>query len=220
MVLVVPDICRFTVNQELEGNNIANIIDCQVDTTGSSMSREEAIEQLAGVIIDAWGAGPLSYQVNDLSLVSVSWVDLDEADGSTGTRTTTGTYTLPVTGDSVGAPLPANTSVLVKKTLATGGRAHRSGRMFIAGFPEDATATDNGNRLDTAVATGVQTVMDTFLEDLVQTDPLGTQYASEMVVVHVTARDGDGHPTAGDYRAVGDLVVDPLLATQRRRLRR
>lgn len=218
MALIVPGVARFAVNQTLAGRNVVNVLDYRIDTTGSTMSRDDAVAGQAGSIVEQWADLIVDQQVNDVSFVSVSWVDLNSSSGSTGTATTGGGYTLPVPGLGTAAPLPGNAAVLVRKN-AGGGRATRSGRLYLAGMSEVGTSTTNGNELDPAVVSGVTAAFTSFLANTNEVDTFGTAFSSEMVVVHITARDADNKPIAGVGNPVTSMVCDPLLATQRRRLR-
>lgn len=218
MVLIVPQVARFAVNQTLEGRAVVNVLDYRIDTTGSTMSRPDAVVGQAQSIASAWRARLRAYQVDDLSVNSVSYVDLNASDGVTGSIVNDGTNALPFPGTSVGTPLPANTAALVTKAV-TSARGRRNGRMFFSGVDEAATDSGNGNLLDSARVTALNTALGQFLSDTNELDTLGTAFESHMVVVSVTARDGQGNPTAGVWADVQSLSVDNLLATQRRRLR-
>jgi hypothetical protein len=218
MPFVVPDICRFAINQSLEGRAVVNVLDYQVDTTGSTMSRSDACEALAGDILVAWQGTVMNRQVDDLTFESVSWVDLNTATGTTGSITSAGAVTLPIGAGETGSPIPANVSALVTKTVSSA-RGRRNGRMFIAGIPEDATDITNGNTLSTTYQAALNSQLDDFLSETANVDGLGTAYSSDMAVVHVLTRSGTGAPLTGGYNLVTALTVQGLLATQRRRLR-
>lgn len=218
MPLVVPGVARFAVNQSLEGRAVVNVLDYRIDTTGSTMSREDAVDGQAGSIIEHWVAQFLPVMVDDLTLDSVSYVDLNTADGVTGSRLNGGGTSLPAAGLSTDPPLPANAALLVTKQ-APSGRGRRNGRMFLAGLEEQFTSISNGNRLEEADRAGFETRTQAFLSGTNELDTLGTAFSSNMVVVHITARDASGNPTLGDSSVVQSLIPDALLATQRRRLR-
>lgn len=220
MPFIVNGVCRFTLLQELAGNNVANIIDMRIDTTGSTISREAAIADQAEVIAREW-AQDINVNLSDeISLVGVQWLDLDEADGSTGTFTGGGGVVLPNPGGAATPPMPGNVSVLVRKNLEQAGRGRRSGRMYVAGLTEAGTEIDEANTIDPLVVAGFNSAFAQFLSDINQNTVQVDDYDSAMCVVHVSTRDGDGHPLTGTSTDVASLTVDPLLATQRRRLRR
>lgn len=218
MAIIVPDVARFSINQTLEGRAVVNVIDMQIDTTGSTMSRDDAIVNQAKSILTEWDTYGRVNQVDDLTADSISYVDLNSASGITGNLAASATVTWPKAGSKTGSPLPANTALLVKKQTPSR-RGARSGRMYVAGIPEEDTDTANGNRLSSAFQTSFTSSMAAFKSGVEELDTLGTAFESWLVVVHITARDASGNPTAGDYTRVDTLVVDGLLATQRRRLR-
>jgi hypothetical protein len=89
---------------------------------------------------------------------------------------------------------------------------------------EAETSTD-GNRIVTASLNQWQTRFTAFLGDTNQTTLSGGDASSEMVVTQILTRAAPkpgqeiGTPLTGVGRKVNSLTVDPLLATQRRRLR-
>lgn len=224
MAFIVPGVTRFAVNQSLEGRAVVNVLDYRIDTTGSTMSRSEAINNQAESIITEWVNWILPLQVDDISLESVSFVDLNSDDGITGSVSSSDSDTLPLPGLVTDDPIPGNTSVLVTKQT-TSARGRRNGRMFLAGASEVQTDAANGNRLSTAAQTGYNSNLSSFLSATNEIDSFGTAFESHMVVVSILTRDTPvppatvGAPLTGEGNDVNDLVVDTLLATQRRRLR-
>lgn len=100
-----------------------------------------------------------------------------------------------------GAAAPPNVSVLVTKVTASGGRKGR-GRFFVPGFPEGLI--DAGGVVNPTQLTTMQGDFDAFLDNI-------NTAGFPVVLLH-----GDSTtPTT-----VTDLIVAPLVATQRRRLRR
>lgn len=113
------------------------------------------------------------------------------------------------TGTGSSAKLPQNCALLVRKATARGGRSGK-GRMYIPNvLPE--TAVDNVGVIDSATVTAFQDVADELLTQLTG-DP---GPSLPMVLLHNNSLTVDPTPTP-----VTALVVDSLIATQRRRLRR
>lgn len=110
-----------------------------------------------------------------------------------------------VSGAGVGTSstncLPQNCAWLVRKSTGLGGRANM-GRMFIPGVPE--AATNNAGVIDSTALTSAQTGMNSFLSEL---DTEG----SRMVLLHSSSLNTPDTVVA--------LIVDDVIATQRRRLR-
>lgn len=113
------------------------------------------------------------------------------------------------TGAGVGtagvAPLPQNTSALVRKSSGFAGRKNR-GRMFIPGIRE-ANVGDNGE-LSGAEITRLQTLVDSFMSTM-----LAQASILDLVILHSF---GD----ATEPTVITAMTVDGIVATQRRRLRR
>lgn len=214
MPFVVPGVCRYTINGVAAGRAVANIFDFQIDTTGAVESREEAIEAMAGILINEWCDSVLPRLSSGYSFQGVSWVDLDAADGTTGERTSTSQESLPQTGGQGGDMSTSNTAVLVRKNTVSR-RGARSGRSYIGPLSELQVSS---NVLVPAEATAWQTAMNAFLGDTNQGPDFGN-YTSAMAVVHILTRDSEGNPLTGDFTPVSSLAVQGTLATQRRRLR-
>lgn len=115
--------------------------------------------------------------------------------------------------------IPQNCALIVRKRTATGGRAN-SGRIFQPGMltPGDV---DNAGNIAGATVTALQSTWDTFLSD-------GAASTFDMVLLHSKfVRDPADPPPATTMMAnphttpsvVTALTVEPIIATQRRRLR-
>lgn len=217
--LIVPNVARYAVTGLMSGRAITNVFDVRIFNLGATVTRAEAVEDQAGVFVNQWKADIVPQMVNNYSFTQVSWVDLNSADGTVGIRTSTGTTTLPQAGGSASEPLPANVATLVRK-LTVSARGARKGRTYWYGANELATVDADPNTIISATVTGFQTSWNNFFGNVNQ-DASGIlfNYDSRLCVVHITERDGDGHPTAGVSTDVTSFSVQARLATQRRRLR-
>lgn len=214
--LIVPGVCRFVTHGTVSGLDCSNVWDVNIsDIVG--MTRAEAVFTQAGQILNAWCEEILPEQSSVFEFTSVSWLDLDSLDGTTGSRSSTDDFTLPLPGGGSASGLVANVGVLVKKEVSAG-RTARSGRAFVAGYPENLTAGD-ANHIDSTVLATLQGNWDDFLTSINEDGGGLSTYSPDLDVTHITARDGDGNPTEGDGIHVTALQVQSLLATQRRRLR-
>lgn len=213
MALVVNSVCRFTVNGTYDGEQVANIIDMQIDTTGGLASRDEGIYAVAGDIINNWDDHVVATSVPEYVFTSVSWVDLNSLDGATGERTSTSDTTLPSAGRDPGNGMPGNVAARVIKRQ-DGGRRARNGRMYLVGVSESHTSAGEPNRLGTEFVALRQDAMDSFLDGINDREGPNTDITAKMVVVH--AAEG----AVPSYTDVDALVVEAQLRTQRRRLPR
>ena len=213
VALIAPAICRFAVNGTYGGRAVVNIVDMQIDTTGSTLAREDACFQQAGIIINEWDDSILTNLESYYKANSVSWVDLNSEDGSVGERTSTVDTTFPQPGKRTGtAAMPGNVALRINKTIVAQ-RGQRQGRMYLAGVSEAMTNGSVPNSLEAGQIATWNTALAAFLGDIAQSDSDPLSYNSKMVVVHTV----DGVFTT--YSDVTALTVDEFLGSQRRRLR-
>lgn len=116
------------------------------------------------------------------------------------------------TGSEGAAMLPPNVALLVKKLSSTGGRRGR-GRLYIPWVTQEAAVDDVGV-LDGGSLSARQDAAEDWLVDL-QAGTTGT-YSTPMVILH----DSSGAGPEPAPSVVTSLLVDPMVATQRRRLGR
>jgi hypothetical protein len=219
--LIQPDVCRFTVNGTYQGNAVAMIFDMRITDINIGISRDEAIQDQAEDLLHAYDDNLLVRQVTEFVATSVSWVDLDSEDGSTGSVVSGGGDTWPKAGTVTAAGMPGNVSALITKVAPGGGRRTRNGRTYWPGIGENATLDGAVNTIDAAVLAVWNPAWEQFTSDISNTN-LGEGYESNLVVVHTTNVGTPTNPNivATGYSDVTAVFVQPLLATQRRRLRR
>lgn len=221
---IVPKVVQYTVHGTYGGNNVANVLAYEIDTTGSTMDRGTAVDAMGGILLNEWDDSILPLTNAAYSATSVSWIDLNAGDGIVGSRNTSGAHTWPKAGGSLNAAMPGNVAMLVRKNVS-GKRGAKRGRMYLCGVDESSTVSPSTNRIAAVNVGQWQTKLNAFLGDTNQHDPGFTTYQSHMCVIHVLTRQPDaaGHPNAlpltGEGITVTSLAVDDLLATQRRRLR-
>lgn len=219
MALIVPGVCRYSLHHTFGEREVVNIWDMRIDTTGTITDRAEAIEDQAGILINQWTADIMAELANNLIFTSVSWVDLDSATGSVGSRTSSGTVTLPYTGQvTAGEAAAPNLALLVKK-VAEAQRGARSGRTYLCGLTEGMTTDADPTRVTSGQLALFQAAVSDFLTNVDQSTGAAGEYDSSSVVVTTTSRDASGRPLTGIGRDIVSLQPQALLATQRRRLR-
>lgn len=119
------------------------------------------------------------------------------------------------TGASIGLCSPSNVSFLIKKVTAVGGKKG-AGRMFLPGVRE--SDVDEGGAVLAAKVTSLQASLNSFLGRL----------ATDAIHMHLLHSYGNYINKKGETIVlaqrnpdeVTNLVLDPRVATQRRRLRR
>lgn len=208
--IVAPQICRYTVNQVIGGQPVANILDIRVFDENPLDTRENLLFEVGGDILNNWDDHILDFQINELQAISVSWIDLDSLDGSRGERQSTSANTWPKAGGNASDPaLPAVTALRVDKGT-TGGRGTKSGRMYIAGVAETHTPVDNTQSWSTEMREAVDARLEDFLSGIAgEAGPDGRE--QDLVVVHT--RDG----VYRSYSVVNSLACNPAISTQVRR---
>lgn len=115
------------------------------------------------------------------------------------------------TGGTAGLSLPPNTAYLARKQTAFAGRRN-VGRMYLPGVPE--AAVDGLGNVNGAQITALNTALGTLYTRLVQYNP---------EIVHSKQWDPEKEPVAPVPplpTPITGLVVDNVVATQRRRLHR
>lgn len=214
--LVAPGVCRYTVNGTYLGRPVANILDQLIGDNVGPTTRSEAIDDTAGDIIDAWSQHVLSFVNTGYTALNVSWVDLDNDQGETGSKSSTTDETWPQSGLSDGDPYAASVALLVTKQTSSG-RGQRNGRMFIAGLDESFVT---GNSIEPTVLSGIQTEMDAFTEALTETGVIAT-YTTEPVVVHTRNTGTPADPVIEfvSHTPVTSFRAEARVASQRRRNR-
>jgi len=217
MALIAPGVARFTLNGTNAGSNTwANIWDARM-LGDVAADRAEACSIYAQLIIDVWSYSISSSQTDDVTLTSVSWVDLDSAEGSTGSQSLGFAELPPYVGAQSGAGSPLQVSVLAIKG-GSSQRGSRNGRMFIPGIPE--ADADEAN-----MASGPLGVLNDRLETFLfaLTDPSDIPDFSVLPCVVHTRNVGTPQNPEIEYvsnSVITSLQAVPRLATQRRRLRR
>jgi hypothetical protein len=111
-------------------------------------------------------------------------------------------------GTGVGNTLPQNCAILVKKATGLAGRRNR-GRFYLPGIDE-STVNEVGI-ITAATVTSIQNALNTFL-----TAVNGNLAVTNMVIIH----QGPGDVPFLPPTPVTQLICDPLISTQRTRLRR
>lgn len=220
MALIAPGVARFSLNGTTFGGPWTTVLDFFIDTTGTGLSRSDACFSAAGNIINSWVEHVAPITAAQTQLNEVAWVDLDSESGSTGQRSTTSLHTLPRPGTAVGDSSPRAVALLVTK-VTTSGRGLRNGRMYLPGM-RDNTVT--GASTESAFQTAAQSAMNGYLAELNDEPALPTNFDRRLVVVHTRSVDPDTgaplpEPEFVSETEVESLVVQSLLATQRRRQR-
>lgn len=204
--LVVPSVVRYSIVAELLGQTCINIMDVTITDEGIGTSRDDAINSVAGDIINNWDDHILGNLSSDYVFTEVRWLDLDSLDGSTGSRTSTDGTTLPVAGRSSGNAMPGHTYAKIRKNLEGSSRASRRGVLRLSGLQEGYVS---GNNLLGASITALNAAFEEFKDGINGTDGGATV---NCVVVHVPRV---GPPSTDD---ISSFTAESVVGTIRRRM--
>lgn len=170
---------------------------------------DRPINEVAEAVAKAWSG---AFAAGTLT-AGWTFVGADAQQGAAPDLVAVGSYDNPIAGtNSAGSP-SSNCSMLVHKKTLLAGR-HNSGRMFVPpGYLSETGITPTG-ALDTGALAGLQSNMNEFFAALTDTSTTeGSPPTSFLPVLY--------HAAAGMAPTlISSLVVDPLLATIRRRMRR
>lgn len=217
--LIVPTVCRYTINQRFNDRNVANIFDYSF-TFLDSISRDETCLHFSKILLDAWDHHILAEQSNNMTALSVSWVDLDNEDGSSGITTEGQDETWPAVGAGTGNPWSGNVAALITKVAPGGGRRFRNGRTYLCGLDESANDDDSNELTPTQVGL-LDAAFSDFYDDTQGNHDSGisSSYDSNPVVVHTHEEDDPPVIVVDGYSTITSFSTQLRLATQRRRLR-
>lgn len=217
--LVVPNVARYSVIGEFSGVPVANVIDMSIGTPAGSARDNNVLDQ-AEVILQNWVEHICPLLSNSYRANEVTWVDMHNASGTTGSITEGEGADFPQVGGVGGAPMPGSVAFLVRKN-STHRRGQRQGRMYLPGVAEASTPADGPNNVAAGVITAMNTALASFLSGISQSDGvLGGEYDSKMVTVHTRNNGTPSDPQIVfvDKSDVISLTVDGKVHSQRRRL--
>lgn len=211
MPIIAPGVVRYAIEGRQGGQEIVNIVDVNIsDVLGGS--RDEAIETVAGDLLNQWSDHILPLLSNVYSAEAVSWIDLDSADGGTGSVSSTDGSSWPEPGGSAGAPMPNNVTMRVRKVI-NGARGRRSGSMRLAGTLEAWTGDAGPNLWQTNVLATFATAFEALRDGINGSEGGGSvDYTANIVVVHTV---DDAYVADSNVTSFQPL---PQIGTQRRRM--
>lgn len=217
--IIAPGVCRYTVVGTFAGRPVANVLDYLI-VSDVPAARGVNVAEMASVLVQGWIDNILENVDAHYTAQEVTYVDLDSVDGTVGS-TTLGTSTnLPQAGTQVGDALPGNVAVRVNKNIAAV-RGQRQGRMYLPGLVEASTDPATPNSPNAGYIAALNADLAAFINEtnIDAGDPQAWQ--STLVVVHTV---NQGTPQAPDIvfngtSVVNTMTVDPILGSQRRRLR-
>lgn len=210
MAIIAPGVCRFSVVGDLSGQDCINILDVEIDP-GGLQSRAEDCFNVAGDILNNWNDHILPNLCGNYSALRVDWVDLDSADGTTGSRSSTSAETWPAPGGRSAAPMPNNVYIRIRKNLQGKNRQQRSGTLRLGGAAEEDTAGGlQNNVLLLAAQTNLNADFEAFKDGINGQNVAGE--TRNLCVVHTVNDVYSGHSIISTFQ------TQPVLGTIRRRM--
>lgn len=209
MALVAPSIVRYTIVGTLFGEDCMSILDFSITDEGLTVSRNEAIALGAGDLLNQWSDHVLPLLSSAYTAIEVRWVDLDTANGGTGSVSSTDGSTWPEEGGSTGAVLPNSVYCLMVKQLEGKTRTQRNGALRLGGILETHTTTNDANLLTTEFQTAVNGAFESLKDGMNGAD---AGYTGNLVVVHTKDDVYTGESEIASFSA------RPIVGTLRRRM--
>lgn len=210
MALVFPNVVRFTVVGEYQGQDMMNVFDIELeDVSGSITPRNERIFGLAGDLLNQWDDHILPLLVTAYRALEVRWVDLDSPTGTTGSRSSTDASTWPANGGNPGAGLPGNVYAKVIKQLQGKNRQERNGLTRLGGIAEAATTTDNPNSLTALSITETNSAFENLKDGI---NVLAGGWQANIGVLHTV------NNTATAFSPISTFSTGTTVGTIRRRM--
>ncbi len=208
--IFAQNIIEVAIRHEYGGRPAVNVLHVFNDE-GTSSDADTARD-----VLDNWQDHVLDLMDSDVSLIGASWRSLDPDDTNQGDLAPDPAK--PVVGAGGGDGMPPNVAFLVKKHTANRQRGQRDGRMFLVGVPR-AQIFENGSINSTFVATAGAALGD-FLSGVNDAGAIYDQ-GQYLAVLNTTpaSRVPGGPPVTLTHRMVNQLTLDPLVSTQRDRLR-
>lgn len=205
-------VIEIAVIQSFIGRPVVNVWHMYNDSEMWGDNPEAAVEDFR----DNWQDHMTEMSTSDLVIDSFEWRSLDPADNRLGTvEPDTGK---PLTGQVVGNSAPPNVAYLIKKNTANRPRGRRDGRSFICGVPETYVA--NSGALEGTTATVINGFLSSFYNGISDSSVnwAGDSYPVVLETTPASRAPGTNPVTIGSRR-VTSITCDPVVSTQRDRLR-
>jgi hypothetical protein len=201
----VPGVIKFELLWTQAGIPCANVI--HASFTGGTPTAENLIAFASDVAGSLWQVGLYSGYPTSTVLVGVKATDL------TTSSSAVGEYASGVAGTFEGGELPAQAAVLVNYQIT---RRYRGGHPRLYMVPPNSELLAGPSEWDSTILTELgarmTAVLSTLSSDVQDSIDLTGQ-------VCVSYRDGDAPRVDPLVEPITGLVVSPIMATQRRRIR-
>jgi hypothetical protein len=211
-VVYANNVIEIAAVHAYNGTEAVNVWHMYFDSELGTDTKQAVVEDFR----DNWQDHMLDLVHNSVIIQRFEWRSLDVGDGSNGVVLPNGSKA--TTGLQTGTGSPPNVALLVHKNTSDRPRGRRDGRSFLVGVPE--SNVDANGSIPTVTQTGYNSFLTAFYNGVSDTSgaPSGDRYP---VVLETTAasRAPGSDPVVIGSRRVTSLTIDPLVATQRDRLR-
>lgn len=207
--LVFPEIVRYTIVGNINGEDCMNILDVKLSANGSTASRDQQISRVAGDILNNWSDHIVPVLHQDYVAEEVRFVDLDDEDGITGSVSSTDGSTWPENGGATGAGMSNNVYVKMVKVLSTHSRTSRNGALRLSGIPAITADSGVSYRVSEEWRTGFNDRFEDFKDGINGIEEL---YETNIGVLHTVDKVATGFTFMQAFRCA------PNFGTIRRRM--
>lgn len=204
MLIIPPGFGQVSWRFTLTGDPEPIIFTMGVDLGDAAGDFQTACNRATNCFTTAWAVSDISNQYSFMG--TTLRVGQDGAPPLI-FETNPGAYT----GTFTGAILPQNCAFLVRKLTASAGRRNR-GRFYLPPFGVGEGSVDAKGVIDSSGVTNIQNRVNAFRTALISTATIELP----PVILHSTG----SLPTVPAPTPITAFTVDPIIATQRRRLRR
>lgn len=207
---------EIAVMQTYAGKPVVNVWHMYHDQELTGGDKESVVRDFA----NNWQDHVLNMQDDFVVLQSFEWRSLDQSDPTVGTLQPD-----PAKDNSGQTPAsgsPPNVAFLLHKNTAARPRGRRDGRCYLAGVGESATGEDG--TIDPASLAIYDGWLEDFYNGISDTGTVvggwnGDSYPVVLETTPASRAPGSASVTVGTRR-ITSITCDPVVATQRRRLRR
>lgn len=211
-VVYSENIIEIAVVQDFAGKPAVNVVHMWFDSELGT----DTMEDVVGDFRDNWQDHMMDLQVATASIIRFDWRSLDPSDSSVGTIQPDSAKAL--VGQRAGLAGTPNQAYLIHKNTDSRPRGRRDGRIYLAGVGEGDV--ESSGLIDAGFVTLANTALASFYNGISDTSgsASGDRYPAVLETTPASRTPGTQTVTIGSRR-ITSFTIDPLLATQRDRLR-
>lgn len=207
-----PNVIEIVINMQHSGKPTANVWHMWFDPELGTDTMEDVVLDFA----NNWQDEMLDMVCSNVQLLGFDWRSLDPSDSTVGFLAPD--TAKPVTGLVAENSMPPNVAYLVKKNTENRPRGRRDGRSFLPGVSEERVGADGVIAGPSVLA--FQADLNDFYNGISDTSgsAAGDRYPCVLQTTPASRAPGSASVTIASRR-VTSLTLDPIVSTQRDRLR-